>query len=256
MLTELKENVHDTNPHPDSLMATLADWFECGLFAGFRLSEWAQEASASRMETFQLDVHGDAKALCLGDVRFASSTGARVSAADAVAAPPGTQFDKCWITFRTQKNGENGEEKLFTRNTNRGGMCFVSAMLRIVRRFARIRSAQDLATPLALYKGSPTCDAPSFVTSVQIEKMMRSLASKVYSLHPVKDKAKLQRWSSHSLRVAACMILHALGFTETQIKFLLRWRSNAFMMYLRNSAILANFQNEVLDRAMAMPNFL
>ena len=52
------------------------------------------------------------------------------------------------------------------------------------------------------------------------------------------------------------MILHALGFTETQIKFLLRWRSNAFMMYLRNSAILANHQNEVLDRAMAMPHFL
>ena len=90
-------------------------------------------------------------------------------------------------------------------------MCFVSAMLRIVRRFARIRGAHDLVTPLALYKGSATCDAPSFVTSIQIEKMMRSLASKVYSLDPVKEKAKLQWWSSRSLHVAACMILHALG---------------------------------------------
>ena len=69
----------------------------------------------------------------------------------------------------------------------KGGMCFVSAMPRIVRRFARIRGAHDLVTPLAMYKGSPTGDAPSFVTSVQIEKMMRSLASKVYSLDPVND---------------------------------------------------------------------
>lgn len=85
---------------------------------------------------------------------------------------------------------------------------------------------------------------------------MRSVAARVYKLDPIKDKEALQRWSSHSLRVGACVILHSMGITETQLKWLLRWRSDAFMVYLRNTAILANTQYETLDKASAMPHFL
>ena len=77
--------------------------------------------------------------------------------------------------------------------------------------------------------------------------MMRPLASKVYSLDPVKDKVALSKWSARSLRVSACKILHAMGITENQIKFILRWRSNAFMVYLRNTMILADNHNRAID---------
>jgi len=256
MLKEHRSRVKATSPHPDSSMAALDDWFVCGTYAGFRLSEWAQEAKNSRMGSFQLDLRNEAKALCLRDVRFASSSGARFSAVDALNAPSGTQFDKCWIIFRTQKNGDNGEEKMFTRNTTAGGMCFVTSMLSIVQRFVRIRGAHDLMTPLALYNGSATCTEPSFITSADIEAMMRPLASKVYSLDPVKDKVALSKWSAHSLRVGACTILHAIGFTEPQIKFILRWQSSAFMVYLRSTRILADNQNRAFDDVMAMPHFV
>jgi hypothetical protein len=51
-------------------------------------------------------------------------------------------------------------------------------------------------------------------------------------------------------------VLHASGYNGDQIKFLLRWRSQAFMVYLRNLAITADQHNRTLDKADAMPNFL
>ena len=72
-------------------------------------------------------------------------------------------------------------------------MCFVSSMLSIVQRFVRIRSAHDLLTPLALYNGSATRTEPSFITSADIEVMMQSLASKVYSLDLVTAKVALSK---------------------------------------------------------------
>jgi hypothetical protein len=61
---------------------------------------------------------------------------------------------------------------------------------------------------------------------------------------------------AHSLiRVGACVILQAMGCTESQIRWLLRWRSNAFMVYLRNVAILSSLHHQKLDEAAEMPHF-
>jgi hypothetical protein len=47
-----------------------------------------------------------------------------------------------------------------------------------------------------------------------------------------------------------------MGFTGTQIKWLLRWRSDAFMVYLRKLAVPADRQHTNFDAAAAMPQFL
>ena len=49
------------------------------------------------------------------------------------------------------------------------------------------------------------------------------------------------------------MALHSMGFSELDIQWLLRWRSMAFMAYLRNVAILAQRHVQALDKAAAMP---
>jgi len=41
-----------------------------------------------------------------------------------------------------------------------------------------------------------------------------------------------------------------MGFTENQIKFSLRWRSNAFMVYLHTTMLLANNHNRALMRCL------
>jgi hypothetical protein len=261
MLRDVQQRAADpvNCQRPNSLLSALADWFQCALFAGFRLSEWAQDAHHSALDSFRRDMHHDAKALCLGDVRFEDANGARVSSVAALQPGRSLLLTKCWVKFRTQKNGENGEEKLFSRHDSATGTCFVSAMLRILQRFARLRGLADFTTPLGLYGeeasrgGTPRV---LLITSRDIETLMRETACRVYHLHPLKDRAALQMWSAHSLRVGACVILHTMGFTESQIKWILRWRSNAFMVYLRNTAVLARQHVDVMDAAFAMPHFL
>ena len=252
MLIYLKTMVVNTAAHQDSLMAATADWFECGVFAGLRLTEWAQESGCATMGTHKLDFRQQARAFCLGDIRFEDDARSRFTAKQVVEGKLSHSMIKCWIKFRTQKNGQNGEERLFTRNPS--GKCFVQAMLRILHRFARLRGLHDEVTPLALYKNEGEKE-PKFITASEIEKIMRLVAAQVYNLDPVKDKKALQLWSAHSLRVAACLILHAMGCTESQIQWLLRWRSNAFMVYLRNVAILSSLQHQKIDAAAAMPHF-
>jgi hypothetical protein len=42
----------------------------------------------------------------------------------------------------------------------------------------------------------------------------------------------------------------------TKIKHRLRWRSDAFMKYLRNLAVDARSQNQAMDAAASIANFL
>ena len=50
------------------------------------------------------------------------------------------------------------------------------------------------------------------------------------------EKSNLQTSAAHLLRFGACVILNTVGFTGEEIKFLLRWKSRTFVMYLRNLA--------------------
>jgi hypothetical protein len=47
-----------------------------------------------------------------------------------------------------------------------------------------------------------------------------------------------------------------MGFSPLDIQWILCWRSQAFMVYLRNVAILAIRQFEALDRAAELLPFL
>jgi hypothetical protein len=50
----------------------------------------------------------------------------------------------------------------------------------------------------------------------------------------VTDPKELEKFSSHSIRVGACVALHAAGVSKLNIKFALRWKSDSFYTYLRN----------------------
>jgi hypothetical protein len=127
-------------------------------------------------------------------------------------------------------------------------------MLRIFKRFIRLVGWNHHQTPLAIYQ-LPT-GAIHFITDTEINLEMRAAAAHVYNLDPTKDKEILKLWSSHSLRVGACVILHAAGFTGPQIQFLLPWQSDAFMAYLRNLGVLALQQNTAVTDMEFMPNFI
>jgi hypothetical protein len=156
MLNDIRREFVTSGRGSHTLETALVDWFVCGLYAGLRLGEWAQEASQSHITSYQLNKRNEARALCMRDVRFEGADRRQYSAV-AAANATNTTMVKCWIKFRTQKNGQNGEEKLFARISSghsfpiNSGHCFPSAMLRIVRRFTALRGYSDLHTPLAIY---------------------------------------------------------------------------------------------------------
>ena len=225
---------------PDSLLATLADFFTCGLFAGYRQSEWSQDNSTDPAHP-DLNKYGQTAAFCLLDSTFLALGDVRITLDQALALPaiPLAATETCW---RTQKNNQNGEKKRFATNFNCKTLCYVEAMRRICQRFVRIRGSRDTSTPLSIYldgRGTPT-----LVTARDISQCMQYLAGAVYQ---ISDPRELTLFSAHSLQVGACVILHAQGFTDVQIQHILRWRSLAFMAYLRNLTALSTQQNTAFN---------
>jgi hypothetical protein len=236
---------------PDTIIPVITDWAGCGLYGGFRLTEWAQDDGHAALDNPLLEIHGQPKAFCLDDLTWKTSGNLRLTLSAALAAED--SVGRVSLTFKAQKNGENGEEHLFARNDSFPAMCFVRLLLRITKRFIRL-VGEDHSKPLCICKDA--LGKLRYITANDINFVFRLAAAKVYNLDPLANKIPLERWSSHSLRVGACVILHAMGFTDTQIMWLLRWKSNAFMTYLRNVAVLAQKQNVAFSEVEAMPQII
>jgi len=235
--------------------AALADWYKIGILAGLRKAEWAHDKDAAAdIHLVAKNIFGDAAAFCIVDIDIETVDRTQLVGPQCLLVAT-CSVRKMWITFRTQKNGDNGEKKLFTRNPDPSGHCFVSAMYRVYHRFKALVGAWNVAIPLAVYQ-DPQSKEVLLLTTKDIETSIRAVAAITYSLHPRTNRKELTRWSAHSLQVGACVLLHASIFLATQIKWILRWHSDAFVAHLRNLSMLADAQHQALDRAAAMPNFL
>lgn len=254
MLAHLR-SLRDEKPTTDTLLASLCDWFDVGLHAGLRLSEWAQDVAHSDISKGPaLNKFQEPRAFCLLDVSFETATRQRLTITDALSRPWHT-IARATLVFRTQKNGDDGEVRTFMQTNATNLLNPVQALLRIIKRFVeKFGYRNDI--PLAIHTNDN--GKASYITSKEIELHMRAAATEVYGLNPntTAGKQSLSRWSSHSLRVGACVILHAMGFTDIQIQHLLRWRSLAFMVYLRNLGFLAQRQTQAINDASLFPQFL
>lgn len=206
---------------PNSLDAALADWFIVGMFAGFRLSEWAQPRSylsktkAANAPVYQLGRHQDSLAITAADIEFGQNDF-------------GNFFS---ITWRYQKNGQNGEKLLFQACPAYPDRCPHLAIKRILQRASVLNIPNDV--PLAWYADSTS------IHLITDEDIARVLQAAALHAHGVTDPEELSRWTSHSIRVGACVALHESGASTTHIQNSLRWRSDTFKMYLRHTSLLA-----------------
>ena len=108
-------------------------------------------------------------------------------------------------------------------------MCGVSAWLRIVARWSALKL--DPQHPLAVFTDSGLASGkPEFIRPTHINAALRDAARHVYN---IADKESLARFSSHSIRVGACVALHAAGISQMDIKFALRWKSDTKRKILR-----------------------
>ena len=220
------------------------DWFGLGLYLGFRLQEWAQDDEHRALTNPAKALNNTLRALTLGDIKFFDSRGRPVPVETFLADRDSVSY--VLIIFSWQKNLNLGEERRLDSNSHSPDRCGVTALHSILVRFNQLVGISNTTTPLAVYQ-RPTGDS-LFIHSKVITQTLRRVAKITYSLTEA-ELHKHYSFSSHSLRVGACVLLHAAGVNAIRIKFLLRWKSDSFMFYLRNVAHLCDTQN----RAFAAP---
>ena len=223
------------NLSPDSVEAALIDWIILGRYAGYRCSEWCQETQTLYSEIdHPLWVGPTAEAFVAEDITFYDSSQRPIKGLTSI-----TIDDVFYVRlrYRKQKNENNGEIIPYERDVERLDLCPVYAALRIRQRALRLAVAAD--HPIGVYK--PTKLSPRaapgvgyhYITRDQVEKYLRSIGALTFSLR--KTDPMVSRWSSHSIRVTACNLLHRQGLPDSYIQQRLRWKSLAWRDYIRNT---------------------
>jgi hypothetical protein len=226
MIRWLKQKAEST--HEDSLENATIDWLIVGLHTGYRSVEWCQEKDPS-IDGFFCAENPDRStyAVCEDDITFDDAQGRKCR--DKLD-PKAVIFNE---TFRFQKNKEHGQIKSFAKNEETPDLCAKEAMQRIIDR-ARKLGVQP-AEPLAVYKRWKGSNKPKWIVRASLDRLLKEAAEACYDL----SKEEKARYSSHSIRVGASVYLNAAGFSGMDIMNRLRWKSDCYLVYLRNITLLA-----------------
>jgi len=223
---------------PDSRLNAVIDWLVMGEYGGFRKGEWAQDKADVRKKRYARNVDNSAKAFILKDFSFRKDK-KRINTTPDMALSE-DDVDQVWLTWRFQKNLNNGETLPFSRNDKTPDRCFVRSALRARARAQRLGVSED--TPIAVFRDA--AGKVKHISDVDVEFVLQQAAKKVHGVTAAKD---LKRWSCHSIRVGACIRLQLLNKPGHFIQMRLRWKSESWKLYLRNLPELADAQNEVIN---------
>ena len=213
-------------PNTTDKARALADWCVLGIYFGFRLAEYLQTQQDLRQKKVLKNKDGRPQAFIEADILFYGPRKVRLKLDHNTTIDP-KLVDYISVRWRYQKNQQNGETKFMARNDRNLAFCTIRAALRILHRAAKLHLTPD--TPLAVY--SLKEGKPRLLSHKDMESLIRAAAKAVYNITSTKY---LQRFSCHSIRVGACVMLHCAHFSDTDIQFELRWRSASFKDYLRN----------------------
>ncbi|KAK1746221.1 hypothetical protein QTG54_002828 [Skeletonema marinoi] len=178
----------------DCLHSAILDWIILGRYGGFRQSEWCQTSQSIAMTrpSLALPVQ-EPLAFIPSDLAFFDNAGRPLPDIE------DDSVDMVELTWRFQKNSNNGERIPFKRDYSSPDLCPVLVAVRIRRRAACL--GIHSASTLAVYSDPKSVTGYSYITANQTAAFLRTTAQKVFMLDSNDDR--LQRWSCHSLRVTA-----------------------------------------------------
>ena len=233
--------------HEDSPEKAMADWAALGLLAGFRSSEWCQPHSNLTMPLsadITLNCDGTTKAFIAEDFTLLDKRKRPIAFTNKTTW---SQVEYVNIRWRFQKNGDNGQIITWKKTKTYPKFCPVRAVLSILMRANRlnIKPGEPIAVVVTGPKGRMNT---SYITSALVSKHLQQAAKAIYC---ITNKRDLVKFSPHSFRVGACVLLFNCGKQPTFIKKRLRWRSNAFEDYLRNVIQLAKDHTAAICEAIA-----
>jgi hypothetical protein len=149
------------------------------------------------------------------------------------------------VKFKVQKNRRNGEEKEVLADTNNEEMCPVKAAYRIALRAKLLGQTQELPMGVYQYKNTER----RYLVGSHISQFLRKIAKKA---HPDITEAELKRFSAHSFRVTAAVLLHEQGHDGDFIKIQLRWLGDSYRVYLRSTRTILERHTTALGKSAAL----
>ncbi len=145
------------------------------------------------------------------------------------------------ITWRIQKNCQNGQSITLLTESDQPEICPMRSATQLVLQARWLNQPDDM--PVAVYKTKK--GKVIYLTGNKISKLFRKAIKKV---HPNTTPDDLNQYSTHSLRVLACVLLDKAGKLPDYIKKRLRWLGDSFRMYQRDTAII---QHQHVDALLA-----
>jgi len=217
-----------------------------GRYTGFRCEEWCNEKPTEYTRIIDPLWEGnDARSMVIEDFAFFDAKGAPVKITKAIWRQPLSQLptnvDFVELCIRKQKNNDNFQRLPYSRCLKNPFLCPVYVAFRIYCRGLRLGAPPTY--PAAIYWDKPG-DSYRLITSRQANSFLRQTASSTFGIPP--SCKSLEKWSCHSIRVTAAILLHRAKFSDSYIKNRLRWRSDAFLMYLWNTFYTAKDHTSAL----------
>jgi hypothetical protein len=145
------------------------------------------------------------------------------------------------ITWRIQKKHHNGQSINLTAEIDRLKIFPVRSAMQLVLWAKRLNQPDDM--PLAVYRTKK--GKVIYLTGNKITELLQKAVEEV---RPNTTPDALNRYSAHSLRIWACVLLDEAGMLPDYIKKRLRWLGDSFRMYLRDTAII---QHQHVDALLA-----
>ena len=146
------------------------------------------------------------------------------------------------VSWRIQKNRENFQGITLPADPTHLSVCPVKAALQIVLRAHRLNQPDDL--PVVCYTNNR--GRKVYLTGAKIAEVLRKIVKVVY---PTISLFDLSKFSAHSFRVWACVLLDEQGKSPEYIKKRLRWLGESFRTYLRDTNAIQDQHRAALQDA-------
>ena len=231
------------NRNPNNIYTALADWLIVGQQAGFRRKEWAQDRThLHKNKDIERNIDGSSAAFILDDFQFRAKGDKRLKEFSLRDLKKSHTVN---IKWRFQKNNDNGQVITYVIDNINKQHCVVEACKRIYKRAISLKIPQD--RPIAVFTQEKMGrNKTSYIDDIHIKNLLQEAAKNEYNIH---CKKELSAFTSHSIRVGACVLLHTQNISPEDIKFRLRWRSDTFRTYLRNNLQLAEKHRDAIANA-------
>ena len=146
------------------------------------------------------------------------------------------------VEWRHQKNRQNGQKLRVVADKKNPKICPVCNMAELRLRKRRLNHSLDL--PLAVY--AQRSGEVKYLTASKIAEIMRKAVRKIY---PDMPDEEVKKFSAHSTRVWACVLLDEAGMSPDFIKKRLRWLGESYRVYLRDTKKINQQHKEALQES-------